>query len=433
MRSIVTAAIVLVLAIPSFADSLALSQNEITIDRLLTVTVVVDDPPGDIDSWRLPLEEGLALVQRKEQQGMASVRNPSGGMTVRRRLTMTFTIRPLRTGTFRIGPLEIARGSGIPTRLPAQSVRVIGSVAGRNTGPTGTGATAQNADPAGVVLRAVAPGPTVYVGQQVMLGWFLESVDHLDGFDVLAEPAIRQVVMPLPGLGDFTPSDRMAPTVRSVRRYVFYPEEPGVVEIPPVTVRAYVDQRQADRLDLLRSSRPVVIRVLPLPAGVSPGAVGRFDLDCSSIRSVDGAWSFTAAVAGTGSLFTTLRPGFETPPDFAIEITPAGSVTTIRSNGPIDRTQKWIVRIPPVAQPRTVMLPDLTIRFFDPATGKTDTARCAGQSLELLRTMPATPSTTTMPKNRFISQRSTNGRHGLPLGTAGLLTAIGLLLVFVKR
>lgn len=381
--------IALLLLLPaSFAsaDSLQLSRTSMSMDDLLIVTIVVDDAPEGIESLRLPLEEGLALVKREQRTDYVPPMQ-------KRRETLTFVVRALRPGTLRVGPVQIPR-AGVPTRLLAKTVEVAAIAQPARIDSASGVSAALATQPQGqkdILLNATDNGPDFYVGQQVMVGWNIASKDEIDGFDVVEEPRIGQVALPV--ATSVSRQEQPFPhTILGVRRYVFYPEEPGRITIPPLTVRIRLRETDltTNNIEVVRTSRPIVINVKPLPADASPAAVGRFDVDCRAIHSVDGGWQFEATVRGNGNLFSEVAPSFAEQPDYPTEIVRTGGVVTHPAPGMIDRSQQWTVRIPPAETRRVVAVPDLLVKFFNPQTKAMEEARCEGKAqLELQRRMPA--------------------------------------------
>ena len=236
-----------------------------------------------------------------------------------------------------------------------------------------------------VSLEAIANPEVAYVGQQVVIGWFLDVDMKATSLDIVREPVVGRVVIPLLPIGPVH-DDTTSRQRSSVRRYAFYPEEPGLIEIPPVTVRArlaipYHSAKPYEEVEV--TSPPIRVRVRPLPPGASAAAVGLFSVDCAAMRTVDRSIVFEARVTGDGSSFDVVRPRFDGSPDFTYEITPADQVVTRISNGPVTRSRRWTVRIAGETSPRLVSVPDLVVDYFDPTSGSMRKARCRGRSVTL--------------------------------------------------
>lgn len=246
---------------------------------------------------------------------------------------------------------------------------------------TAQAATAEDA----LRVRAMANPAIAYAGQQVMVQWFLDSPSQVVSFDIIDEPRLGRMAMPLPR-AHCRHADHG--WTCSVRRYVFFAEAAGTIAIPPVKVRVKLYSEQpapSEYATFDRTSEAILIRVMPLPAGATAGAVGFVGLHCTGMKTMNGAIVFEANVDGTASFFDTVAPKPASPVDYAYEITPATGVVTTLSDGPIYRTRKWNIRISGEGDERIVTVPDLVVTSFDPKTATMQEARCKGREVALPR------------------------------------------------
>jgi hypothetical protein len=173
-------------------------------------------------------------------------------------------------------------------------------------------------------------------------------------------------------------------TAYPIERKLLIPSGAGEFEIEPYVAQIQVRLPGRDFFDIfgrsetiVRSSEPLTLRVKPLPAGAPEGfdgAVGRFSLGAKLDRTeaaVDDAVALSVVVEGEGSLRSVGPPQFEPPP--ALTVFDPKVTSTINTAGGLRSRKSWEWIIVPLS-PGEVELPRLSFPYFDPESGRYESA-----------------------------------------------------------
>jgi hypothetical protein len=354
----------------------------------LTITLADAAPRGEIT---MPALTGLEVVAGPSVSTQVSFVN--GAISQSR--SYVFLLRPTGVGQATIGPAAVQLADG-ERRTEAITIEVVpGSVLPRRPPPVDPleemfrrdpfegffGRRSQPATPPRLLVEAEASRRQVFVGEPVLLTFYLVTQTSVAGLELAEAPSFSGFwVEELPREDNPTP----APVTRdgetyqrlAVMRRLLYPTRAGSLTIPSLTFRVAIPRRIGFFADptgtgvVTRASEPVEITVLPIPASEAEygGAVGSFRLATSVDRrevQLGEAVQLRVAVEGKGNLkWVDRAPQVDVagakvyPPKVVdrLRATPAGLVG--------ERAWEFVV-VPETAG--TLMLPALAFPHFDPA------------------------------------------------------------------
>jgi hypothetical protein len=219
---------------------------------------------------------------------------------------------------------------------------------------------------------------------------------------------------------------------------------PGLLGVGSLTVRASGSRNGKPRenetsvggrgLEVIRSTAPSTIEVLPLPPGASAAAVGNLSLNCSDLILKDKEWSRSVTIRGNASLFGEVKPRWSSAVDFPADVRLDHTRT---ATGPYEltREQQWMIRIPPGKANRVITIPSLVIDTFDPRTAQAAQISC-GQPRRLTlhpERAQATVAKPISPAPKPVLERSWyRGMKGWGKVIA-IIVAIAALLTLIRR
>ncbi len=354
----------------------------------LTITLADATPRGEIT---MPALTGLEVVAGPSVSTQVSFVN--GAISQSR--SYVFLLRPTGVGQATIGPASVQLADG-ERRTEAITIEVVpGSLLPRRPPPVDPfeemfrrdpfegffGRRSPSATPAKLFVEAEASRRQVFVGEPVLLSFYLVTQTSVAGLELAEAPSFSGFwVEELPREENPTP----APVTRdgetyqrfAVMRRLLYPTRAGTLFVPSLTFRVAIPRRIGFFADptgtgvVTRASEPVEITVLPIPASEAEygGAVGTFRLAASVDRrevQLGEAVQLRVAVEGKGNLkWVDRAPQVEVagakvyPPKVVdkLRATPAGLVG--------ERAWEFVV-VPETAG--TLVLPALAFPHFDPS------------------------------------------------------------------
>ncbi len=304
----------------------------------------------------------------------------------------SFVLLPRHRGTLTIPTVSIKVGNRIRRTDPITIEVVQGSVRppsgnrGRG-GPLGPGGGASAEIPQGeIMVESEADRTSAYVGEQVLLTYTLYTQ-----LEVVEMPSPQQ----LPSYTGFwveeIPTDPRA-SIRKVRRggkefvaitlmkKALFPTSSGTLTIDPTSFGLPVKARSRDPFDsifftptrtLYRQTRPITIRVKPLPEKGRPdsfnGAVGKFRLSVESDRKetrVSEALDLKVTVSGEGNIRVVGEPKLPPLPDYK-KYEPHVEDKKKIDDDRIEGTRSWDYVLTPLA-PGRQDIPPIRFSYFDP-------------------------------------------------------------------
>ncbi len=352
----------------------------------------------EVETYHPPELKGLRILSTPDYPSRSTQMSMGGGQTfVQNSYSWRYELMvpPGAKGPFVLSGAR-ARVAGREVRADALTVRVGASARGaqqnqpaQNQMPSGSpfdifrGGRAEPPvqSSGGTFLRVVADKTHVYVGEPVVVGWFLYTTQRLDKFDTVTEA--RTDGFWSEDIPSTTPKGRLAYTqetlngrqyqVASLYQRALFPLREGKLTVTPMEAEvAQVDFfGSAVRSQHLKAD-PVVIEAVPLPregqpAGFDAGNVGKYTLTVRADRttvSVGEAVTVTLEIKGTGNVRNAKAPALPTPDGWKT-YPPKENVTFDVQGGVVGGTKATEVLLLP-ERPGAVMLPAVELATFDP-------------------------------------------------------------------
>lgn len=366
----------------------------------LTITLADASPKGEIDMPRLT---GLEVVAGPSVSTHVSFVN--GAISQSR--SYTFVLRPTAVGQAVIGAARVELADGERRTAPITIEVVEGSVLPRRRPPVDPfeemlrrdpfeeffGRRSSPATPAKVFVEAEASRRQVFVGEPLLVTFFLLTQTAVSGLELADAPAFSGFwVEELPReenpAGESVTRDGEPFQRFAVLRRLLYPTRAGTLTVPALSFRLALPRRMGFFSDpgpsgaaiITRASEPLPITVLPIPASEAEygGAVGSFRAAVSVDRHdvpLGEAVQARFSVQGKGNLKWVERaPKLEIA---GAKVYPPRVIDNLRvTPGGVTGERAWeFVVVPETAG--SLEIPALAFPFFDPATRQVRRAEAA--------------------------------------------------------
>lgn len=238
-------------------------------------------------------------------------------------------------------------------------------------------------------IEASVDNPTPFVGQQIIYTIRVYAADDQSDESPLYEPPDfegfwRVDIQPFPFAQSPQQVNGRAYIVSEIRT-ALYPTLPGDLFITPANV---VLPETVFRPEQRIGSNPVIVKAQPLPEGAPAeftGAVGQFELlatlDRQSVMLGEPV-TLRLTARGTGNVEQLAPPQVPTLRGWQIFANP-GSYTAVQDNGHIigEKVFAWSL-IP--NQTGMLVLPEISLAYFDPSRLTYQTLNTASASVEVL-------------------------------------------------
>ncbi len=326
----------------------------------------------------------------------------NGKMTMNTVVTYTHVFRAAKAGSYTIPPATVRVGR---KEYKTNAVEIVVNGNGSQPSPSGTGQPeggdgANALDEAGdnqVFLRVIPSKSDVYVGEQLVSG--LQVYTRVNtrpasaGKDIPYEGFYKKSLDP-DATAQQQEVDGQQYITQVIQRHILIPQKSGNVVIAPYESEWIIQQRVQRRnnnsifddffddpffsnmqdVPVKLATKPVTIRVKPLPPGAPggfTGAVGDFSMDASisdNEIAVNEALSLKITIRGAGNIPLLGQPEVSLPPDHdlydvnkSLNISTSGNRITgsVTFEYPIVARHAGRFRIAPVQ-----------FSWFDPAGGK---------------------------------------------------------------
>jgi len=392
----------------------AVDRNEIAVDETLTLTVTLTMRGKEPTEFQLPTTSDFDVISQGTST-QSSFSFGTGGASSTRTRTHTMVLRPLREGRLAIEPgvavldgkryqtgkitVQVGKaGTGRPQAqqpLPRRPSTPFGGFPGFDEDPFGRRRNAPPPTEGDVVLVASVDKEEVYIGEQVTLSISLRSRREVGGIPNFQMPKFdgfwaEDLESPTQIEAETQVIDGIAWRVYHLRRRALFPLREGELQIDPAQVEVEMGGSFFARRDRLsRSSRPVTLRVKPLPPGAprgfAPSNVGRWELhlDAEPTTAAFGApitlLLRAEGVGNLGSLELPRLPAIEGMKIFDPVQHDEVQIRQRRYGG--SRVHEYVL-VPQRAGRFTI--PAVEMPFFHPQTGRYETGRTQPISLQVL-------------------------------------------------
>jgi len=365
-----------------------------TLTYEISVTISGPGALGMQPQPALPELDSFDIVSTGTRQSMTM---GSGGMASTR--TYTYLLRAREPGSFTLEPasVELAGRTYKTGRVQVNvtSGSSTGQAASLPPPPAGSQVSAPAAKPdqyiptSAIDLRLTAQPQNPYVGQQVILTFTFYQSESLYS-DTHYEPpkAENFVTKELAEPENVTRVLGDREYLVQQRRWAAFPTTPGLATIEPVKVTAATHPMMPAE-DRYTNTVELNVRPLPPPAGKQfEGAVGKFTAELSVDRtSVKAGETFTLRliVRGAGNLHSLGAPAPEVPEWVKIYRSREDRTSAPGYGGDADSIggEARFEFLALAKRPGTVKVPQIELVYFNPATGRYETSRTQGVSVQV--------------------------------------------------
>ncbi len=336
---------------------------------------------GDLQLKTAPEFGSLEVLARTEFPQFITINNVS-----QRVLTISWTLRSRDTGTFTIKPPTVQVGDS-DMRPEKATIKVV--AAGKVPR-----AVAQKNDQ--VYVEATRdPSGSAYVGQQVNLSYAIFNDARI------FEPQVRAATDPpldafwVESLNDRSTGQRQSVPVRgrvmnktTLRNYAIFPLRAGKAAIDPMGVTLATGGFLSRTREFSVESPTLDLDVLPLPPnapeGFYEGNVGQWDITAlvdSHTGKVGQAINFRLRVTGSGLITRVQVPTLPAIENTRIEPPSEDLQKSTRGNLVVGSKTVQYSIVP--TKPGTLVLPPVTLVFFDPLTATYQSRKTAPITLSI--------------------------------------------------
>ncbi len=439
MTSRLAIALILVLASPLLAASrISVDRATVRVGETFRVVITLEGEAAEIDRLPIPLTN-VELLGSPDVSRQFSLINGRFSRTK----VLQYTARPLAEGRAIVGPIRVTAG-GARIEILGAAVDVLAATAPGQETPAAILRQMERERREPVFVTVQADRDTAVVGQQVVVTWSVWAREEMTQPSVVDLPDLEgfwseEIPSTEPMSNMIVDGDLLARTV--VRRVALFPTRSGPLEIGPLEVRVGIFGRsdpfglgvpfRSGFVNVNRSSPPLAIRVAPAPRAAD--LVGAFTMRCSDpVARGGGPVSFVVALEGEGNLRLAPVPRFEREPAADVQVEP-GDLDVRRSEAGLWTRRTWTV----IALPRGAaapVLPPLSIRAWNPASGRVELLRCA-PGRPKIEAAPSTPAAVSRPRVEPLQNARPPRRSIVPLAAAAALVVVGgaAWLLFARR
>ncbi len=421
--------LLLLLALPLFANDLQVDKHTLSVDDTVTITVSLTDAFASLDNLQLPLQN-LVIDGSPSVSSEFSWIN---GQSTRRKV-FTYSAHPRGAGAALVGPVVLRTSDGQVETLAPVSIQVLPDLTAGSNDPARIlhELMATGRDPIFVV--AEADKTSAFVGEQIIVTWTIYNAANVQQH----------------GLGDFPKFsdfwteelDVRGETLQNVvvggvpmqklviRRVALFPLRSGTLTVEPMSIDGQVMRRsemgnpfglfEGTLVDIHRRSAALTIEARPVPPGPPVAVVGDVSLQCQAPEQKSGGpVSIDVMMSGRANLRAAAPPVFARALDGSMQIGEKG-VTVERREGTM--TRRWKFLIFPSSS-GVFVVPPLVSTILTPA-GERRELRCEERSVLVeAASAAAGPSAAPAPPR---DARLEAARRSLP--AAGVLAAIAIVL-----
>jgi hypothetical protein len=332
-----------------------------------------------------PLDDFQVLGRSSSQSSQLTIVN--GKVSSVKTVDYVYVLQPRKTGKLTIGSAQVSfKGKTYQTEPIAVEV-AFGSAQGKPS-PSTPSAPTPAVSGRNVFLNAHADRTTVYVGQQLVIDYWLYTSVELANVrlgDVPSYSGFWSEELFAAKRLDFTQKviDGKRYSAAPIKKVALFPTTSGDFAIEPMSIICDVPVRTGDMFrdmwgasqTAAEKSTPISVKVLPLPAEGRPegwsGAVGSFKLsvDCSpqSVKVGEPVY-VTLKISGRGNLRTLEAPKLPEIGDFKV-YEPEVNFDLSTSGDYISGTKTCKYMLVPNSEGKHV-IPALAFSFFDPSDKK---------------------------------------------------------------
>lgn len=379
--------LLLLLALPLFANDIQVDKRTLSIDDSLTITVTLTDAFASADSIQLPLQN-LVLDGSPAVSSEFSWMN---GQSSRRKV-FRYTAHPGGPGAALIGPVTLRGDGGQVETLAPVSIQVLPDESSGSNDPVRIlhELLATGRDPIFVV--ADAGKTSAFVGEQIIVTWTIYNAANVEQHGVGELPKLADFWVEELDVRGETPQQLFIGGVALqklvIRRVALFPLRSGMLRIDPMSIDAQIVKRvdngnlfgmlEGTVVEVHRRSAPLTIEARPIPPGPPVAAVGDLSLKCRApVQKNGGPVSIDVLLSGPANLRAVLPPAFVRTLDGSVQIADGG--VTVERRDDVVMTRRWRLLVFPASSGKFVV-PPLATSILTPA-GERRELRCEQRAL----------------------------------------------------
>ena len=379
--------LLLLLALPVFANDLQVDKRTLSIDDSLTITITLTDAFASVDNIQLPIQN-LVL---EGSPAVSSEFSWINGQSSRRKV-FRYSAHPRGPGAALIGPVTLRAADGQVETLAPVSVQVLPDRSAGSNDPVRIlhELLATGRDPIFVV--ADAGKTSAFVGEQVLVTWTIYNATNVQQHGVNEMPKLADFWVEELDVRGETPQQLFIGGVALqklvIRRTALFPLRSGMLTIEPLSIEAQIMKRvdsgnpfgmlEGTVVDVHRRSAPLTIEARPIPPGLPIAAVGDLSLRClTPVQKNGGPVSIDVLLSGPANLRAASPPAFAGTLEGSVQVAD-GAVTVQRRDDAV-MTRRWRFLIFP-ANSGMFVVPPLTIAILMP-DGVRRELRCEQRAL----------------------------------------------------
>ena len=234
--------LLLLLALPVFANDLQVDKRTLSIDDSLTITITLTDAFASVDNIQLPIQN-LVL---EGSPAVSSEFSWINGQSSRRKV-FRYSAHPRGPGAALIGPVTLRAADGQVETLAPVSVQVLPDRSAGSNDPVRIlhELLATGRDPIFVV--ADAGKTSAFVGEQVLVTWTIYNATNVQQHGVNEMPKLADFWVEELDVRGETPQQLFIGGVALqklvIRRTALFPLRSGMLTIEPLSIEAQIMKR----------------------------------------------------------------------------------------------------------------------------------------------------------------------------------------------
>ena len=421
----------------SAANEITVDRSSVFLDESFEITISLEGRFAALSDVIVPVRNGVLDGDPSTSSEFRWINGRSS-----RRKVFRFAAHATGVGVVIIGPVQLSDSQGSQS-IPAITIKSLDSNQIANGSPTQMLRELERNGREKVLIVAEASASGVYVGQQVVVTWYLYTAESVRDFDIRSQPSLQDF------WAEEIPTDKEATqTLRldsyyvhklPIRRVALFPLKPGNLVIEPLSAAAEILVRvdgpfgfspfNRQYANVMRRSAPLGITVQPLPPATDgrPAtypAVGQLALQCTPPQTAPGGpATFTVSLRGIGNLRSASPPALSSGVNAAVDVQ-EGTLSVRRLRDSVEMTRSWTFLLFPRSA-GLLTIPKIDYVTFDPYARQSRRLSCAEGSVAITGVISAESA-----RREEADVATRSWPRVIVLSSVGLITVVLLSLAF---
>lgn len=322
-------------------------KTRLAFEDVLVLSFIIsgDNMVTDLKPELPELKKDFDVLRGPNQSSSISIINGKYTSSI----SYQYVLSPKNTGELEIGSATLKYDGNTYTTDPIK-IEVVKGAAPDQTpqGPQqqGEGSSQQTEQPE-VFLKADVDKETAYIGEQIMISFYLYTQVNISGYDISQQPQftgfwVEELQTPSPPKLQYVTLNGQQYGVALMKKTALFPTTSGEVTIDPLVMTLAVRTRSQARAwpndpfnrlfddpffggtqEVIRKTQPLMLKILPLPEENRPAAfngdVGSYSMSVTtSAQKVtqDEPLTLTVKIQGSGNIKTIKEPVITLPDAF---------------------------------------------------------------------------------------------------------------------